>query len=179
MPRVHIVCFGNLLAGDDGFGLHVHRALAHALPAHDNLELALFDGGLMGFAALTYFEECELVIAVDALAFSAEEGRIQRLLLTELSAPREAFSAHALDLVHLFHVLPIVFEGRLAPEVVIIGAEIHPPRGDFSMELSPAVAAAIPRAVSAIVRELDAWSLRARRPLSPLADREEGSCSLS
>ncbi len=176
MLRVNIVCFGNLLAGDDGFGLHVHRALAPALPTREDLEIALFDAGLMGFAALTYFEECDLVIAVDALAFSEEEGRVRRLLLAELAAPREAFSAHALDLVHLFHVLPILFEGRVAPEVVIIGAEIHPPRGGFSMELSPTVAAAVSTAVYAIDRELDALALRSLRKAPSQHDHQEGAC---
>jgi len=154
--RVRIVCFGSLLAGDDGFGVHLHRALSHDLPVRPGLRIQAIDAGLVGMAALTFFDDCEHVIVVDALGYAGEAGRVSRLTLEDVAGPAEAFSAHALDLNHLFHVLPIVFEGRPCPSVVIIGAEIERPSGAFSMDLSPPIKAAIAPALELIDAELDA-----------------------
>jgi hydrogenase maturation protease len=155
--RVRILCFGNLLAGDDGFGVHVFNSLqASALRERAGLSVEIFDAGVLGMSALTLFEHCEHVIVVDALAYAGQAGRVCVLELSELSPPAAAFSAHALDLTHLFHVLPIVFEGRSTPTVTVVGAEIAAPSGDFSMLLSPPLQAAIEPALTLIREQLDA-----------------------
>jgi hydrogenase maturation protease len=152
--RVRILCFGNLLAGDDGFGVHVQRRLSEGLATPDGLTVEVIDAGLLGMTALTYFEDCDHIIVVDALAYAGQVGKVSRLELAELCAPKAAFSAHALDLTHLFHVLPIVFEGREPPTIRIIGAEIAVPSGAFDMQLSPTLQAAIEPAVARIEAEL-------------------------
>ena len=154
--RVRVLCFGNLLAGDDGFGVHVHRKLLETLDAPQHFTLEIIDAGLLGMAALTYFEDCDHVIVVDALSDSGQPGRVRRLTLADVSAPQSAFSAHALDLTHLFHVLPILFEGRVPPSIVIIGAEIKAPSGEYDMQLSAPLQAAIEPALTCIRAELDA-----------------------
>lgn len=157
MTRVRILCFGNLLAGDDGFGVHVERQLQGTLREWTGLSVEVIDAGVLGMSALTLFEDCEHVIVVDALGHAGEPGRVCRLELSELAPPSAAFSAHALDLTHLFHVLPIVFEARTPPTVTIVGAEITPPSGGaFSMQLSPPLAAAIVPTIALIESELDA-----------------------
>lgn len=149
--RVRILCFGSLLAGDDGFGVHVHARLRACMP-----QIEVMDAGLMGMSALSLFEDCDHVIVVDALKAFGQVGRVHRLQLSDLAAPAAAFNAHALDLTHLFHVLPIVFEGRKAPEVTIIGAEIDPPQGAYCMELSAPLQAALDPAIALIEQELRA-----------------------
>ena len=79
---------------------------------------------------------------------------VHRLTLTELAPPVAAFSAHALDLAHVFHALPILFAERSLPEIVIIGAEIKKVTGQFSMDLSPRLAKAVEPAVRLIRQEL-------------------------
>jgi hydrogenase maturation protease/hydrogenase 3 maturation protease len=150
-PRTHIICFGNLLQGDDGFSIHVLNRLREVdLPSHTKA----FDGGITGLSALSFFEDCERAIVVDALGFDGEVGRIKRLSLVDIDAPEVAFSAHQLDVNHLFHVLPILFEGRTAPEVTIVGAEIGPCNGSFSMDLSPDIERAKEQALDLILREI-------------------------
>ena len=53
---LHIICFGNLWRGDDGFGIHVFRELNKGcvLPKH----VKVFEGGVAGLQALPYFEDC-------------------------------------------------------------------------------------------------------------------------
>ncbi len=150
---IHVLCFGNLLQGDDGFGIHVYRRLCtEALPPG----VRVFDAGIAGLSALAHFDGCERAVVVDALADfgGGNEGRVHRLTLTELAPPVAAFSAHALDLAHVFHALPILFAERSLPEIVIIGAEIKKVTGQFSMDLSPRLAKAVKPAVRLIRQEL-------------------------
>jgi hydrogenase maturation protease len=172
--RVHILCFGNLIAGDDGFGIHVCARLRAQVPTAPGLDIAVVDAGLLGFSALSHFEHCDVVLVVDALAYGGKAGRVHRLDLRDVAAPREAFSAHALDLNHLFHVLPILFEGRSAPRVVIIGAEITPPDGTYAMTLSPEVSAAIEPALALITGELGELASEAGLLAQPLVLRAAG-----
>ena len=59
----HVICFGNELHGDDGFGAAVHRRLAAMpLPA----DARLFEAGTRGLDALGLFEGCAEAILVDA-----------------------------------------------------------------------------------------------------------------
>ena len=153
---LHIVCLGNLLQGDDGFGIHVcHRLRERRWPA----DVRVFDGGLAGLGALAFFEGCEEVIVVDALAQRGRVGRVHTLRLDDVAEPREAFSVHQIDVNHLFHMLPIVFEGRAAPRVRVVGVEAEVGDGAFTMDLTPALVPAVDEAVG-LIEEM----VRARGP---------------
>jgi hydrogenase maturation protease len=146
----HVVCFGNPWQGDDGFGTHVFRRLRDLrdLPGH----VRMFDAGIAGLGAISYFEGCRKAVIVDALKTGGRVGRVRRLRAAELVLPGPELSLHAFGVAHLLTALPIVFEGRAMPEVMIIGAEI----GDvcrFTDELTPPLRAAIDRAARLVRRE--------------------------
>ena len=50
---LHVVCFGNVWQGDDGFGMHVFRRLCEmrGLPP----QVKVFDAGTAGLSALDVF----------------------------------------------------------------------------------------------------------------------------
>ena len=145
---IHVVCFGNLWQGDDGFGLRVFERLRNrcAWPAH----IKVFEAGTAGLAALAYFEGCRKVVIVDALKTGGVPGSVRRLALDEIDVPDEAYSLHQLGVNHLLAALRAT--GRALPEVVVIGAEvgeIHP----FTDRLSPVLEAALEPVVELIERE--------------------------
>ena len=148
---LHVICFGNPWQGDDGFGAHVFRRLRerHDLPPHAKV----FDAGIAGFAAIGFFEGCSKAVIVDALKTGGRVGRVHRLGAADLAPPGPELSLHAFGVAHLLTALPIVFEGRAMPEVVIIGAEVGEV-GRFTDELTPPLQAAIDRAVRLMRREL-------------------------
>ncbi len=116
---VHIICFGNLWHGDDGFGVHVFRRLTQiGVPEH----VRVFDAGTAGFNALGYFENCQKVIIVDAMASGLPAGMVRKFAWESSVTPEVAFSVHAVGVVHLLALLPVVTTKM--PEVVIIGAQI-------------------------------------------------------
>jgi len=152
-PSIHIICFGNLLSGDDGFGIHVyHRLLLETFPT----EVKIFDAGLMGLSALSLFDDCDVAVVIDAVLSQGDIGHVHTLPLSAFRSPVDAFSAHALDLHHLFHLLPVLHDGT-PPKTLVIGAEIEPPSGTFSMALSVKLVPAVEAAVVEIKKVLQEY----------------------
>lgn len=151
--EVLILGIGNSLLSDDGTGLHVLTALAGAgLPAG----IALRDGGTIGLALLPEIEAARALIAVDACELNAPPGTMQvfqafgmdRMLFGTKRSAHEVALADLLDAARLLGVLP----DRRA----LVG--IQPGSTAWGLEPTPAVAATIPVAVSAILGLLQEWS---------------------
>ena len=146
----HIICFGNLWQGDDGFGIHVFRRLKDGMDLPKSVKL--FEGGVAGLNALTYFDGCRKIIIVDGLKSAGEVGSVHRLGMTDLSDPEPEFSLHNFGLNHLLRVLSFYLNGTAVPVIVVIGAVIVPDGRIFD-RLSPAVAASVDAALNRILDE--------------------------
>jgi hydrogenase maturation protease len=147
---IHVICFGNLWQGDDGFGIRVFERLRgrRDWPAY----VEVFEAGTGGLAALGYFEGCRKAVIVDALKTGGAPGRVRRLTLDEIEVADEPYSLHQFGVNHLVAAMTVAFAGRGLPEVVVIGAdvgEINP----FTDRLSPALEAALEPTVDLIIRE--------------------------
>jgi hydrogenase maturation protease len=148
---LHVICFGNPWQGDDGFGIHVFRRLRerHDLPPH----VKVFNAGIAGLAAIGFFEGCSKAVIVDALKTGGRVGRVRRLRLEDLDPPDPELSLHAFGVAHLLTALPVLFEGRPRPEIVVIGAEIGEVRR-CTEGLTPRQEAAIDRAARLVRCEM-------------------------
>jgi hydrogenase maturation protease len=143
---IHVICFGNSLHGDDGFGPAVlARLRRESLPAN----VTLFDGGVAGLAALGCFEGCAKAVVVDALRSGARPGSVRRLGPGDL-APSDEISLHGLGVAHVVEALAL--GPGAAPEVVLVCAEIAALR-PFAPGLSPEMAAAIEPAIALVRAE--------------------------
>jgi hydrogenase maturation protease len=139
----HVVCFGNALHGDDGFGMHVYRRLQdEAVP--------VFDGGTAGLDALWCFEGCTRAVIVDAVRTGGTVGTLHRLAGSDLERCGGEFSLHELGIPSLLAALAAV--SPEPPEVVVIGAEVGE-ISPFTDRLSPPLEAAVPEAVRLVLRE--------------------------
>jgi hydrogenase maturation protease len=147
---VHVICFGNPFHGDDGFGAHVFRRLAEpgALPPMARL----FEAGTSGLTALAFFAGCRKAVLVDARRGGGIIGEVRRLLPEEVGSPGPEFSVHNLGVAHLLAALPIAFEGRELPEVVIVTAEVEAIQ-PFADRLGLPFQAAIDRAILLVRQE--------------------------
>jgi hydrogenase maturation protease len=139
---VRVVCFGNPLHGDDGFGQHVFRRLKE----HG---VAAFDAGTAGLDALPYFEGCAKAVIVDAVRTGAPIGTVQRLVPADLASPGGELSLHDLGVENLLAAL------RDPPDIVLVGAEVGDLRA-FTDSLSAPLDAALPKAVQMVLREISA-----------------------
>jgi hydrogenase maturation protease len=147
-----VLALGNPLMGDDGFGLTVLADLRRHGEADG--PLILMDGGTWGLTLLPAIESASRLLLIDAINTGAKPGSVVRLEREEL--PRyfgHKLSPHQVDLREVLALAEL--RGTLPPEIVAIG--VQPESVKFRMSLSPAVEAAVPVVVDAVLRQLSAW----------------------
>jgi hydrogenase maturation protease len=133
---------GNLFRKDDGVGIHVIRGLERAgFPE----SVRLLDGGTAGLDLVTYMEDIDRLIIVDALISGGIPGDIK--ILTEEETGGDYFlSGH---LGRLSDILDMTAALWNRPETTIVGIIPADCEG-YGDVLSPEVYPAVDRAVSLI-----------------------------
>jgi hydrogenase maturation protease len=140
-----VLGLGNLLLADEGVGVHAARALAGGPPCAG---VTVLDVGTAVLDALPALEEAERVVVIDALKAGGPPGTVYRIPLADCARAETIAGMHGFDLPRV-----LALAGRKeAPEVVVIGVE--PERIEWSLELSPSVAAALPAVVEAVGAEV-------------------------
>jgi len=152
--RTLILGLGNPLLTDDAVGLHVVRRLGPVLADQPNVEVAEdYWGGLRLMERFVGFDHA---IIVDAQRTGAPPGTLS-VLAADAGAPRHAHSSHDVS-------LPTALEfGRRAgarlpaPGHILIVAIEAADVETFGTQCTPAVAAAVPRAVEQVLSLLPRW----------------------
>ena len=143
MPRTLIAGFGNVLRGDDGFGVEVIRRLQAAAPQRGDVEL--LDVGTGGVRlAQELLTPYDRLIIVDATTRGGVPGSVYVLAVDSVDSITEidlhlAVPARALSVAKALGALP--------PQTYIIGCE--PAEVDeLATELSPPVQRAVETAIA-------------------------------
>lgn len=144
MADRHIVCFGNDLHGDDGFGSRIYAQLSQLMWPKD---VELFNAGIAGLNALRFLEECRQVILVDALANFGSVGEVFLLRPDDLADRPEQLTGHGLGLPYLLEALKVIREPL--PDILIVGVEITAV-SSFSPGLSDKTEQAVAKTVQLI-----------------------------
>jgi hydrogenase maturation protease len=144
MNARHVLCFGNELHGDDGFGIHVYEQLCRRTWPED---VRLFNAGIAGLNALPFLRDCRQAILVDALANFGTVGEVSVVRPHELAGLCPPLAGHGLGLPYILQALQVLRDPL--PDVLIVGAEIAGIR-PFSPGLTAATAAAVPKTVRLI-----------------------------
>lgn len=141
MAERHIVCFGNDLHGDDGFGTRVYaRLLETALPS----DVEVFNAGIAGLDALRFLENCRQVILVDALINIGETGKVYVLRPDDLPPTFNPTVGHGLGIPYLLKALQTLTAS--VPDILVVGVEIGELKS-FSIGLSHHTERAVPKTV--------------------------------
>lgn len=145
MDGVHTVVLGlgNTLLGDEGVGVHAAESLAED-PTFGGHALAV---GTAVLDALPALETAGKVIVVDAMRGGSPPGTVYRTTLENIDARPVIGSVHGFDITRVLALT----QRHEAPEVIVIGVE--PESIDWSLELSPVVAAALPAVLEAVHQE--------------------------
>lgn len=137
-----VIGLGNELCSDDAVGLAVARQIEGAV-----------EGGCPGLGLLDLIAGFDRAILIDAVVSGAAPGTVHRFTLADLPDRRLLpLSLHGVNAVDALVLGQVAAPEQLPAEVVIIGVEIVE-RAPFRSGLSPAVAAAVPSAVDAVMRE--------------------------
>ena len=151
MPRTLITGFGNVLRGDDGFGVEVIRRLEREGIANEQTVLLEVGTGGVALAQALVIPFGRLIV-LDAIQREGVAGNLYVLKVDAVEALRSidmhmAVPSRALGLAQVLGVLP--------PDVLLVGCEPLETE-EFSMQLSAPVSAAADRAVGVITRLLAA-----------------------
>jgi hydrogenase maturation protease len=147
---IRVLGIGNVLMGDDGFGPYVVEALtaAYDMPR----EVSVIDVGTPGLDLTPFLLGADAVIVIDSVRSDGDAGTLRRY-------GREAILAHAPpqrlgphDPGFTQTLLTLDFAGAGPRDVTLVGAIPHATAP--CARLSPAVRAAVPAAVGAVVGEL-------------------------
>lgn len=149
MKRIIVVGIGNLILKDEGVGIHVIRQLeTMGLPP----DIELIDGGTNSYDLLDFFCESDISIVVDAMQAGGEPGTIYRAPLDELGLkPNDQIKS-----LHEMHFIEAVEMVRMLgsnPEFLVFG--IEPKSIELGLELTPEVAAKVPRVAELIKEEIE------------------------
>lgn len=148
--KIKVLGCGNTLVGDDGVGIRVIERLQE-MQLPPNVEV--IDAGVGGMAILSWIEDADKVVIVDAVQTGNEPpGTVYKFTDKELP-PSDMFmlSLHDLNLVDTLNVGRVV--QKMPEEIVIIGVEVKRV-AEFTKELTPEVEAAIPEVLDLVLKEL-------------------------
>ena len=147
--RTRVICFGNPVLRDDGVGIHVAKVLRERVD-EGVADFDVIESAVAGYALLDLMRDWERVILVEAVQLPDHEpGEIVDIdpnddqLYLRLCSPREGS-------------LPMLMTagaklGYAMPEhIEIFGVQGEDLR-TFGEDLSPAVAAAVPRVVERVL----------------------------
>ncbi len=152
--RVVVLGLGNLLRRDEGLGIRAMERIQarYILPE----AVALVDGGTLGLDLLSYLEEAERVLILDAILTDGPPGTLMRVAGDAVPAFFGMHtSPHEIALADLLAVTRL--RGTEPGELVVWG--MQPAALELGWELSEPVAAHLDRLADAAVAELQRWGL--------------------
>ena len=121
MAKTIVLGLGNVLYGDEGFGVR----LAERLDRHYVFtpELDIVDGGTRGFALLPYIEQAEQMLVLDAVDMALPAGKL--VILEGEAIPRwlaaRKISLHQTSFAELLALA--AFRGALPRNLIILGVQ--------------------------------------------------------
>ncbi|HHJ09839.1 MAG TPA: hydrogenase maturation protease [Bacteroidetes bacterium] len=144
--RILILGIGNILLGDEGTGVHAIRYMKeHPFPGN----VRFLDGGTGGFNLLTYMQEYNPVILIDATNDNDPPGTLHITKPRYSSDFPKTLGAHDIGLKDLIESAILLDS---LPEIILITISIHL-TDKLSMELSPALRKTLPE-IENKVREI-------------------------
>jgi len=150
--RTLILGLGNPILRDDGIGIHVARALKRLLADREDVTVA--EASLGGLRLLDVLAGYDRAILVDAIKTAGgKPGTVYRLSGEQFQGCLHVSSSHDVDLGTALATGRRLGIG-LPREIRIVAIEVENVV-NFGEEMTPAVAAAVPRAVQAVLQELD------------------------
>jgi len=139
---------GNILLGDEGVGVRAIEAMRD-MKLPNNVEL--LDVGTGALDIIDIITNREKVIIIDAVRGGGEPGEVYRFTPNDIVIQNQTpISVHQFDIPGTLIMAELV--GCMPQQVVIFG--IEPKRVEWSLELSPEVAAVIPMVTELITSEL-------------------------
>jgi hydrogenase maturation protease len=148
MSKLAVVGIGNLLMQDEGIGVQVIKELEKMKCLSE--EIDLIDAGVNTYDMVDVLCQYEHLIIVDAMQAGAEPGTIYRAPLEELGLQPDK-NITSLHEMHFIEAIRMVNLMGFYPEVLVFG--IEPKTIQIGLELTPEIAAQVPRIIELIQQD--------------------------
>ncbi|MEI7748122.1 MAG: HyaD/HybD family hydrogenase maturation endopeptidase [Chlorobiaceae bacterium] len=151
-PLINVIGLGNLLYGDEGFGVAALNSFRDLSDFPETVRC--IDGGTQGIYLLDYIESCDAVIVFDALIPLDYERRVYVYRNEELPAfIHRKMSSHQMGLSEMLGIARL--RGKMPKEIVLIG--VPPKELELNVGLSPEVSLLLPAAVEEARAMVKGW----------------------
>ncbi len=150
--RKAVLGLGNLLLGDEGFGIHAVRHLEKQCA--EIFAVEWIDGGVLGLDLLPLVEDCSHLLVLDSIDSGKPGGTVVELRRDEIPLHRGInLSEHQVGFQEVLAVAR--FREHYPTFLHLVG--VQPSVLAPSLELSPCVMAALPEASERARGVLQAW----------------------
>ena len=137
-----VLGLGNLLLGDEGFGIHVVRRLREVeLPGN----VRVVEGGVGGFNLLGHLDGVKRLLVVDVMMMDSPPGKLHLLKKKPEEPGKQILSFHQVGVLELLKIW-----GLLGHEPEVILLVTRPEKMEWSTELSPPVQNSAEKAIKLI-----------------------------
>lgn len=147
--RAVVLGIGNIILSDEGVGVRAAEALLAAYDLPDGVEV--IDGGTAGMELLEPLSGTDVLVILDAVKGGRAPGT--RVTLAGKDVPvffRSKLSPHQISICDVLASLEFI--GDSPGDMVLVGVE--PESLELGLELTPVVAASVPKLVAMAVAEL-------------------------
>ena len=139
-----VLGLGNILMGDEGFGVHVVRRLQQSeLPC----QVRIVEGGVEGLNLLGHLEGIKRLLVVDVMMIDIKPGELRLIEAEQMPGEpgKQIVSFHQVGVLELMHLAELI---GYQPEVTFLVT--RPEIMDWNMELSPKLQSAVDQAVEEV-----------------------------
>lgn len=162
--KIGIVGIGNLICGDEGFGVHTVRYLEEHYVFPDNVIVQ--DAGTAGIYLAPLLEECDPVFVIDVVDIDAEPGSMHYYTTKDvkLGNIQTKMSPHQLGMLEILEICKL---RDAAPETVEFYCVV-PQDLDTSLDLSDTVAPRVAEIAAKVIARLEEFGVKPekRQPVS-------------
>ena len=143
-----ILGIGNYLLRDEGIGIHIiHILEKERLPSH----ISLLDGGTSGLHLLSWLQDYERIILIDATLDNNPPGTIQLIYPHHAKDFPPLMSAHEIGLQDMIEAMILT---EHLPEIQLITISVQK-INDIGLDLTPSIKASIPKVIHLIKQLVD------------------------
>ena len=148
-PHILVLGVGNILLGDEGVGVRVVERLQERYTFSDDVEFV--DGGTAGLELLSFLDDKEHLIIIDAIIGEEAPGTVKKMMLQDPPAFfQNRISPHQLGLSEMMSCAAMT--DNLPAHISLYG--VIPVTLETGLELSDEVAAVVEDITLQVVQDL-------------------------
>lgn len=147
---IGILGIGNLLLGDEGFGVHCVQHIEQHYEIPENI--CVFDGGTAGILLAPFIEECDKLFVLDVIDLEDDPGSVHLFTDADVRAGnvQTRMSPHQIGMLEILDICKM--RGKVPENVQYI--TVVPQTLETGMDLSPLIAERVTDVVDILLQSL-------------------------